>query len=123
MPPRVRNPAVPPWLQEVILRCLEPAARTRYPSAAHLAFDLGHPDQVQVGRARRGDAATWRTHLRAGSRPPACSTPSPLPAQHRRSADRHGGVPYTGREDATLYSLRQAVNRSLGIRPAPGWPV
>ena len=35
---------VPPWLQEVILRCLDPNAAERYQSAAHLAFDLRHPE-------------------------------------------------------------------------------
>jgi nucleotide-binding universal stress UspA family protein len=47
-PPRSIDDGVPPWLQEVILRCLEPAAAARYQSAAHLAFDLRHPDQVPL---------------------------------------------------------------------------
>src|SRR4029077_20072250 len=38
VPPRVRTPGIPPWLQEIILRCLEPAAADRYQSAAHVAF-------------------------------------------------------------------------------------
>ncbi|HSN20729.1 MAG TPA: bifunctional serine/threonine-protein kinase/universal stress protein [Usitatibacter sp.] len=45
-PPRVARADLPPWLQEVILRCLEPDAQRRYQSAAHLAFDLRHPGQV-----------------------------------------------------------------------------
>ena len=40
---------VPDWLQEIILTCLEPQAENRYASAALLAFDLMHPDQVKVG--------------------------------------------------------------------------
>jgi serine/threonine protein kinase len=48
VPPRVRSPDVPPWLQEVILRCLEPRAENRYQSAAHIAFDLRNPDQVAL---------------------------------------------------------------------------
>lgn len=47
-PPRALNPAVPPWLQEIILHCLEPDAERRYGSASQVAFDLGHPDQVGV---------------------------------------------------------------------------
>ena len=47
-PPRALNPDVPPWLQEVVLRCLEPAADARYQSAAHIAFDLRHPEQVAL---------------------------------------------------------------------------
>jgi nucleotide-binding universal stress UspA family protein len=50
VPPRGRNPAVPPWLQEVILRCLEVDAENRYATAAQLAFDLQHPDQVVLTR-------------------------------------------------------------------------
>jgi nucleotide-binding universal stress UspA family protein len=53
-PPRAVNAAVPPWLQEIILRCLEPAAGARYQSAAHIAFDLRHPEQVALSeRASR----------------------------------------------------------------------
>jgi hypothetical protein len=48
-PPRAVNAAVPPWLQEIILRCLEPDAEARYQSAAHIAFDLRHPQQVALG--------------------------------------------------------------------------
>jgi len=48
VPPRLRTPGIPPWLQEVILRCLEPRAEDRYQSAAHVAFDLRNPDQVAL---------------------------------------------------------------------------
>ena len=50
VPPRGRNPAVPPWLQEIILRCLEVDPEARYATAAQLAFDLQHPDQVMLTR-------------------------------------------------------------------------
>ena len=45
-PPRALNAKVPPWLQEVILHCLEHDASLRYQSAAHVALDLRHPEQV-----------------------------------------------------------------------------
>ncbi len=120
VPPRVRNPAVPAWLQEVILRCLEAEAAQRYPSAAHLAFDLGHPDQVQVGeRGARLRSTPWRTHLRRWFKAAGMQyAPSPLPAQQIGEVPIvMVAVPYKDTSDATLYSLRQAVNRSLGIRP------
>jgi len=47
-PPAVLAPGVPPVLQEIILRCLEPEAEKRYRSAAHVAFDLRHPEQVAL---------------------------------------------------------------------------
>ena len=57
VPPRAENEDIPPYLQEVILRCLEPIAANRYQSAAHIAFDLRHPEQValtkRAARTRR----------------------------------------------------------------------
>lgn len=47
-PPRAISPQVPPWLQEVILRCIEPRPDRRYPSAAQLGFALRHPDRVEL---------------------------------------------------------------------------
>ncbi len=53
-PPRGLVPAIPRWLQEVVLRCLEVDPDRRHPTAAQLAFDLSHPEQVELtGRAER----------------------------------------------------------------------
>ncbi len=48
MPPRRLRPDCPPWLQEIILRCLEVHPAWRYPTAGHLALALQHPDQVKL---------------------------------------------------------------------------
>ena len=63
--PRKHRPDCPPWLQEIILRCLEVKAEDRYPTAAQLAFDLQHPQQVALTeRAERlADQGFW-TSLR-----------------------------------------------------------
>jgi nucleotide-binding universal stress UspA family protein len=54
LPPRSRKPDVPPWLQEIVLHCLEIDPRDRYDSAAHAAFDLRHPELVPLtARATR----------------------------------------------------------------------
>jgi nucleotide-binding universal stress UspA family protein len=56
LPPRALVPSVPEWLQEIVLHCLEADPDERYASAAQVAFDLGHPDQVTLterGRRRR----------------------------------------------------------------------
>ncbi|HEV3500629.1 MAG TPA: serine/threonine-protein kinase, partial [Bradyrhizobium sp.] len=45
-PPRDLKPDYPPWLQEVVLRCLEIEPVWRYPTASQLAFELAHPDQI-----------------------------------------------------------------------------
>jgi serine/threonine protein kinase len=64
-PPRVRVPEIPPWLQEVILRCLEPDPAIRYQAASHVAFDLRHPEQVQLTpRATRNERPRFMTQLR-----------------------------------------------------------
>jgi len=66
VPPRGRNADVPPWLQEIILRCLEVDPDKRYATAAQVAFDLQHPDQVMLteraARTRRDGPLTvaWR---------------------------------------------------------------
>jgi nucleotide-binding universal stress UspA family protein len=53
-PPRRWNEKVPPWLQEIILHCLAVDPAERYATAAQLAFDLQHPDQVPLtARAER----------------------------------------------------------------------
>ena len=49
-PPRKLRADYPPWLQEIVLRCLEIEAAWRYPTAAQLAFDLSHPGQVKLTR-------------------------------------------------------------------------
>jgi eukaryotic-like serine/threonine-protein kinase len=70
-PPRAVNHRVPPWLQEIILHCLTHDAADRYQSAAHVAFDLRHPEQVALSaRAQRTSGAGflrqaqrwWRAH-------------------------------------------------------------
>ena len=54
VPPRALRADTPPWLQEVILHLLEVDATRRYATAAHVAFDLRHPEQVALGtRAAR----------------------------------------------------------------------
>jgi nucleotide-binding universal stress UspA family protein len=55
VPPRALVPDLPPWLQEVVLRCLAPDAAERYQTAAQVAVDLSAPGEVAVtelGRRR-----------------------------------------------------------------------
>ncbi len=120
VPPRKLQPQLPEWLQEVILRCLEPEAAKRYPSAAHLAFDLRHPEQITVTELGRNTAGTgFATHFKRWLKAAGMQyQPSPLPAQQIEEVPIvMVAVPHKGVSDATLYSLRQAVARSLGTRP------
>jgi nucleotide-binding universal stress UspA family protein len=65
VPPAALARGVAPWLQEIILRCLEPRAEARYQSAAHVAFDLRHPEQVVItARATKAKRVGLVTHVR-----------------------------------------------------------
>ena len=116
-PPRAVRAAVPDWLQEVILHCLEADNRSRYASAAEVAFDLANPAQVpRTGRAsrsaRRGWLQTFGRRMSAGSFEPAPCPPLTSPA---------APVPIVlvalafGQDDEALYeALRGAVRRLCG---------
>lgn len=119
-PPRKLQPQLPEWLQEVILRCLAPEAAKRYPSAAHLAFDLRHPDHVTVtARGRNLEGTGFTTHLKRWLKAAGMHyQPSPLPARQIEEVPIvMVAIPHKDVSDTTLYSLRQAVARTLGTRP------
>jgi len=64
VPPRALVPECPPWLQEVILRCLEPSPERRPASAAQLAFDLRNPEAIALGpRAAKLKRDPWSKRL------------------------------------------------------------
>src|SRR2546421_4066700 len=70
-PPRKLKVAYPPWLQEIVLRCLEIEPVWRYPTASQLAFELAHPDQIKLTarseRAKRDSLSTvWRRRFNRG---------------------------------------------------------
>jgi serine/threonine protein kinase len=120
VPPRKLRLDLPEWLQEVVLRCLEPEAARRYPSAAHLAFDLSHPQQVQItARGRNTQGTGFITHFKRWLKATGLQYhPSPLPQQQIEDVPLvMVAVPHQDVTDATLYSLRQAVARCLGNRP------
>jgi nucleotide-binding universal stress UspA family protein len=117
-PPRALVPSVPEWLQEIILRCLEVDANRRYATAAQLAFDLCHADQVAVGeRGRRlrpqGLLACWRRWFQSlGFEPASCPPP----------AERIAAAPIVMVAVATLYedvaqeaALRDVVRRMASM--------
>ena len=119
VPPRKSRPELPAWLQEVVMRCLEPEAAERYPSAAHLAFDLMHPEQIVVSeRGKNVTGTRFRTHFKRWIKAAGMHyKPSPLPAQQIEEVPIvMVAVPHLDVTDATLYSIRQAVGRTLGTR-------
>lgn len=79
-PPRALRPDCPDWLQEIILRCLAVDPAERYPTAAQLAFDLGHPDQVVITeRGRRLSRDAFGARLRRWFRSAGAERPAPQP--------------------------------------------
>jgi serine/threonine protein kinase len=119
-PPRSLRSSTPAWLQEVILRCLEPEAAKRYPSAAHLALDLENTAQIKItARGEQTQGTSFWVHVKRWLRAAGMHyQPSPLPTQQLEEVPIvMVAVPHQGVSDVTLYSLRQAVERSLGIRP------
>ena len=65
VPPRKLRPDYPPWLQEVVLRCLEVKPDWRHPTAAQLAFDLANPDQVKLtARSQRLTLDPWMVAMK-----------------------------------------------------------
>lgn len=119
-PPRAWRSDLPEWLQEIILRCLEPQAEQRYPSAAHLMFDLRHPDQVRMterGTQLHGRGFWWhfKRWLQAAG---MAYQPSPLPTQQINEVPIvMVALPHDDMSDSAMIALRQATVRSLGTRP------
>ncbi|MFZ2987721.1 bifunctional serine/threonine-protein kinase/universal stress protein [Ideonella sp.] len=65
VPPRALREDCPPWLQEVILKCLEVRAELRYQSAAQLALALQNPAQIPLTkRAERLQRSSQYTRLK-----------------------------------------------------------
>ncbi|MBI2733588.1 MAG: serine/threonine protein kinase, partial [Aquabacterium sp.] len=70
IPPRAHRPDTPPWLQEVIMRCLEVDPAKRYQTGAQLALDLQHPEQIPLTKraehtAPRGSLSSFKRWFKA----------------------------------------------------------
>jgi serine/threonine protein kinase len=119
VPPRRLRPDLPPWLQEIILRCLEVDPAKRHPTAAQLAFGLRNPEIVPItARASKMRRDGWLAVL-----------------ERRINADRK---PRQGRPTATAHTapvvavaldlrdqslpLAEALRTSVGnvLRTLPG---
>jgi nucleotide-binding universal stress UspA family protein len=72
VPPRKLDRGLPPWLQEIILRCLEVEPARRHPTAAQLAFDLSNPGQVRLtARSERLARDPWSARVKRRFNPDA----------------------------------------------------
>jgi serine/threonine protein kinase len=122
LPPRRHNPALPPWLQEVILRCLEIRPEARYATAKRVAHLLTHPEAVTLtARARRTrPAGFWqRTRLWWRSLYQVFDERAPLRPQERLATSPHVlvALDLTHASEALREALRQAVRRLALSQP------
>jgi len=120
VPPRARNPSCPAYLQEVILRCLEPDPRDRYQSAAQVLLALRNPGQVPLTeRARKlrqdGMMTVTRRWMRTlGGHPEAWQSTA---LQIARSPVVVVALDLLGSTEALLTSIRTMAERVLSMHP------
>jgi len=119
-PPRTLRPDCPPWLQELILRCLEVDPNKRHQSAAQLALDLQNPDQVVLTRRaeRKSRRGMWRTFRRwfasMGAEPRADASAT---AQTARSPIVLVAVDVISAEPPLLEAIQTTVQRVMQTSP------
>ena len=120
VPPRALRPDCPPWLQELILSCLEVQPGQRPQSGAQLAFDLQHADQVVLTEraersARRGGMQAARRWFAAMGAEPAADASAV--AQTARSQILMAAVDVSGADATLLTNVRSTVLRLLHTEP------
>jgi len=124
IPPRALRRDFPPWLQEVVLRCLEIDPDQRYATAAQLAFDLMHPDTVLLGaraqltRAHSPLKRVGRLLRRLASRPVVLSTTQQLNLAPIVMAAVDLSQEWEAQADALRTAARHVLDAAPGARLA-----
>jgi nucleotide-binding universal stress UspA family protein len=120
VPPRQRRPDYPPWLQEIVLRCLEADPSRRHPTAAQLAFDLSHPDQVKLtGRSERLRRDPWKAVIRRRFNPDyqRAAARRPIAEQLSTAPIVAVAIDLDEGSEALHQALRVTVKRLLDVVP------
>jgi nucleotide-binding universal stress UspA family protein len=121
VPPRRRRADCPPWLQEIILRCLEVDPDDRYATAGQLAFDLQNPELValtaRATRMRRDGvlAVAWRWYRARRAKKP--SPPQSCARQLATAPIVMAAIDLTPGMEPLGEALRLAVQRILQTEP------
>jgi serine/threonine protein kinase len=121
VPPRRLRPDYPPWLQEIVLRCLEIEPGYRYPTAAQLAFDLTHRDEVKLttrSERMRRDPFTTVLRRRFNKELTRPADRSVLAAQLSSSPIIAVAIDLTEGSKATNDALRVTAGRILATLPS-----
>jgi serine/threonine protein kinase len=114
--PPSAHAAVPPWLQEVVLRCLEPDPDARYQSAGHVAFDLRHPEQVPLtARATKRDQASFARQVGRWWRARDLPRPRPAPEAAEAAPVIMLAVDTSHPEDPRHPALRRVARQILSL--------
>jgi len=121
VPPRSLRPDCPPWLQEVILHCLEVQPERRYQTAAQLALDLQDPGQVTLTRRaekmqKSGAVKTFKRWFFALGAEPA-QVRMKVAEQLERSPIIMAAVDIDHATTALLQQLRETVRRIVLTEP------
>lgn len=114
-PPRAIRKEIPRWLQEIVLRCLEPRAADRYQSATRLRQALREHESVTLTeRADRVDPLSFWENLKrmfraAGYEP----SPSPRPSHGNYDAPLMIAAIDTRQSDEDLRERMQTTAKNL----------
>jgi protein-serine/threonine kinase len=126
VPPRALRADCPPWLQEVILKCLEVKPERRYQSASQLALDLQDPSQIALTRraTRMQRSSTWartkKWFFAMGAEPVTTAAPpgtAAASAQMQRSPIIMAAVDVENASATLLEQLRETVRRIVLTEP------
>lgn len=119
-PPRAINPQVPEWLQEIILCCLAVRPERRYASAAQLAADLAHPEQIVIGeRGQQRRRAGLRLALQRWWAERRLDPAQPVRPQHQlaRAPQVLVAIDTDAHDEALAEALRLALRRLIALDP------
>ncbi len=120
-PPRAIRPEIPEWLQEIILRALVIDPMQRYQTAAQMAFDLGHPQQVKLtARAHKLRQDGWLQvwdRWRIMRKIRRFTAPKSVAAQLASVPVIVVAVDLSPEGERLARTLRTAVQRMLTIQP------
>jgi nucleotide-binding universal stress UspA family protein len=120
-PPRQMRADFPPWLQEIIMRCLEVDPEKRYPTASQLAFDLGHQNLVAITERGLSDkrdswlAVTWRRMCQERAKPETVMQPAQMAST---APILLAAIDLAPEAQATNNALKETAARFLSIMPA-----